>query len=170
MTARPHDPVASSPQVRNRMRSTGRRDTEPEMAIRRELHRRGLRYRVDRRVVAELRRRADLLFASARVAVFIDGCFWHRCPAHRTQPVANASWWAAKLHANERRDRDTDRRLKRAGWAVLRIWEHEQPAAAARRIALIVRSGMRRGADVVQRTTAPVRRSDAAAAGRPRRA
>ena len=104
------------------------------MAIRRLLHARGMRYRVDA-VLPGMRRRADLLFTSARVAVFIDGCFWHGCPEHGTTPKNNAAWWSAKIVANAERDRDTDRRLTAAGWAVLRIWEHETPEAAADRIA-----------------------------------
>jgi DNA mismatch endonuclease, patch repair protein len=108
----------------------GRRDTEPELALRRELWRRGLRYRVDVPAVKG-RRRADLVFIGPRVAVFVDGCFWHRCPVHATAPKANADWWSAKLGANERRDRDTDRVLGEAGWRVIRVWEHEDPMRAA---------------------------------------
>lgn len=78
-----------------------------------------------------VRRRADVVFTSAKVAVFIDGCFWHRCPIHATNPKANAEFWAEKLTANEARDRDTDQRLVAAGWRVVRVWEHEHPAAAA---------------------------------------
>src|SRR5690349_17954597 len=108
-------------------RTTG---TAAEMALRRELHRRGLRYRVDRAPVPGLRRRADLVFTAARVAVFVDGCFWHSCPEHGTYPKANAAWWTAKLNRNVERDRDTDRRLRAAGWLVLRIWEHDEIRAA----------------------------------------
>jgi DNA mismatch endonuclease, patch repair protein len=111
-----------------------RRDTGPEMAIRRLLHASGLRYRVDA-ALPRMRRRADLVFSSARVAVFIDGCFWHGCPEHGTQPKNNAPWWAEKIRANKERDRDTDRRLAADGWIVLRVWEHEAPELAAARIA-----------------------------------
>jgi DNA mismatch endonuclease (patch repair protein) len=111
-----------------------RRDTGPEMAIRRLLHARGLRYRVDA-VLLGMRRRADLVFVSARVAVFVDGCFWHGCPAHRTWPKSNAAWWAEKIEANVKRDRDTDQRLAADGWTVVRVWEHEAPEAAATRVA-----------------------------------
>jgi DNA mismatch endonuclease (patch repair protein) len=104
------------------------------MAIRRLVHARGMRYRVDA-ALPGMRRRADLLFTSSRVAVFVDGCFWHGCPEHGTRPKNNAAWWSAKIAANAERDRDTDRRLAAAGWAVLRIWEHEAPEAAAVRIA-----------------------------------
>jgi len=101
------------------------------MALRRELHRIGLRYRVNRPVLPGVRRRADVVFTPARVAVFVDGCFWHGCPSHGTRPKANADWWAAKLAGNVARDRDTDARLDAAGWRVVRVWEHEDMRAAA---------------------------------------
>lgn len=124
------------------MERQARRDTKAEMAVRRAVWRLGLRYRVD---VAPIRgrRRADLVFTRAKVAVYVDGCFWHSCPSHATVPKANREWWANKLAANVARDRDTDVRLAEAGWIVVRIWEHEDPAAAAARIAESVTS--RRG-------------------------
>lgn len=121
------------------MQRQARRDTAAELAIRREVWRRGLRYRVDVGPVPGLRRRADLVFTKARVAVYVDGCFWHRCPVHATSPKANSEWWREKLDANVRRDRDTDRRLADAGWTVIRIWEHEDAAVAADRIESAVR-------------------------------
>ncbi|SDD13923.1 DNA mismatch endonuclease Vsr [Rhodococcus tukisamuensis] len=124
-------PVPASASVRARMREQRRRDTAPELALRRELHRRGRRYRVDRAPLPGLRRRADLVFPTARVAVFVDGCFWHCCPVHGTRPKNNASWWAAKLDTNVARDRDTDTRLADAGWRVVRVWEHEDSVTAA---------------------------------------
>ena len=84
------------------------------------------------------------MFPAAKVAAFVDGCFWHSCPRHRTAPKANAAWWAAKLAANRHRDADTNRQLRRAGWEVVRAWEHEAPAAAAARIASSVRARLRR--------------------------
>lgn len=116
------------------MARTGPRDTAPEMALRRELHRRGLRFRVDRPVLADKRRRVDIVFGPTKVAVFVDGCFWHGCPVHATQPRANSSYWQDKIATNQRRDRDTDRQLEAAGWMVIRIWEHEDPIDAASRI------------------------------------
>ncbi len=104
------------------------------MAVRRAVWRRGLRYRVDLTPPPISRRRADLVFARERVAVYVDGCFWHGCPLHATTPKANAKWWREKLAANVERDRDTDKRLVDAGWAVVRIWEHEEPEAAADRV------------------------------------
>jgi DNA mismatch endonuclease (patch repair protein) len=91
----------------------------------------GLRFRVDRPPLEGGRRRADIVFTRARVAVFVDGCFWHSCPQHATQPKVNGKWWAEKLEQNRRRDADTTRVLTEAGWTVLRFWEHEDPEIAA---------------------------------------
>jgi DNA mismatch endonuclease (patch repair protein) len=132
-------PIASSDAALRRMRHQRRRDTAPEMALRRLLHAWGLRYRVDAPLPG-MRRRADLLFSSSRIVVFVDGCFWHSCPEHGSQPLSNGAWWARKLEANVSRDRDTDRRLRSLGWTVIRIWEHEHPEAAAGRVAEAVRS------------------------------
>ena len=131
-------PTASSPLVRQRMQRQSRRDTKPELAIRKDLWRRGLRYRVDISPVPGFRRRADIVFTRAKVAVYVDGCFWHSCPDHATVPRANRDWWVAKLARNVERDRDTDRRLHDAGWTIVRVWEHENPHAAAERIAKLV--------------------------------
>ena len=116
------------------MSKLGRRDTLPELAIRSELHRRGLRFRVDRAPLPGLRSRADIVFGPARVAVYVDGCFWHSCPEHGTRPKANAEWWEQKLRRNQERDAETDRRLREHGWEVVRIWEHEDPVEAAERV------------------------------------
>lgn len=117
-----------------RLAKQRRRDTKPEVALRRELHRRGLRYFVDRAPVKGLRRRADLVFPRRRVAVYVDGCFWHSCPVHATKPRNNAQWWADKLAGNVARDRDTDERLAAEGWTVVRVWEHEAVVEAADRV------------------------------------
>ncbi|MBY4211674.1 very short patch repair endonuclease [Rhodococcus fascians] len=117
-----------------RLSKQRRRDTKPEVALRRELHRRGLRYYVDRAPLKGMRRRADLVFPRRKVAVYVDGCFWHSCPVHATKPRNNAQWWADKLAANVDRDRDTDTRLIEEGWRVVRIWEHEDPVVAAQRV------------------------------------
>jgi len=116
-----------------------RRDTAPEVAIRREAHRRGLRYRVDTPVVGLPRRRPDMVFTRQRVAVFVDGCFWHSCPVHATVPKSNRDWWVAKLERNVVRDRETDDLLRVLGWTVLRFWEHEDPIAAVDVIERVVR-------------------------------
>ena len=106
-------------------------DTKPELALRRALWRRGLRYRVHARPLPGLNRRADLVFPGPRVSVFIDGCFWHGCldPGQREHRV-NGWYWPEKIERNRLRDADTDRRLRDAGWAVVRIWEHEPLAEA----------------------------------------
>ena len=122
------------------MQRQARRDTKPEMALRHELHRLGLRYRVDRAVVPGVRRRADVIFTRARLAIFVDGCFWHGCPKHGTRPKANAEWWDSKLQANVARDRDTDARLIAAGWKVVRLWEHEDMRASALKIRSLIRT------------------------------
>ncbi|KXX66401.1 very short patch repair endonuclease [Marichromatium gracile] len=118
------------------MRAQKRKDTAPELAIRRELHRLGCGYRVDYPIPVS-RRRADIAFPRCRIAVFVDGCFWHACPLHGTVPKHNRTWWEDKLRTNVARDRDTDQRLHEAGWTVIRVWEHEDPVAAARAIAEI---------------------------------
>lgn len=119
------------------MERQARRDTAAELAVRRAVWRLGLRYRVDVAPVKG-RRRADLVFTRARVAVYVDGCFWHRCPIHATTPKANREWWEEKLSANVVRDRDTGARLAAAGWEVVRVWEHEDPVTAASRVAAVV--------------------------------
>lgn len=122
------------------MSNTGQRDTSAEIPIRRRLHAMGLRYRVDYPVLHSPRRRADIAFTRAKVAVFIDGCFWHGCPEHGTWPKRNAEFWREKIETNKQRDRDTNERLAALGWDVLRIWEHESPDDAAERIYRVVTS------------------------------
>jgi len=124
-------PPPSSEDVRRRMQATGRRDTAPELALRAFLSALGADFEVDQAPLDGLSRRADILFRSARVAVYVDGCFWHGCPQHATWPKANAVFWRAKIEANRARDADTDRRLQEAGWRVLRFWEHVPAGEAA---------------------------------------
>ncbi|HEV2757376.1 MAG TPA: DNA mismatch endonuclease Vsr [Actinomycetota bacterium] len=116
------------------------RDTKPEIMLRRELHRRGLRYRVDRAVLPRSRRRHDIVFVRARVVVEVRGCYWHACPLHRTAPRENAAWWAEKLASNVARDEDSARRLAEAGWLLMVVWEHDDAADAAEEIESVVRS------------------------------
>jgi len=123
------------------MARVARRDTRPELELRRELHVRGLRYRVDVTPDSRLRGRADILFRSARVAVYVDGCFWHSCPEHGVLPKGNREWWRAKLEATVLRDRAAESTLRRLGWTVVRVWEHEDPVTAADRVEAAVRSG-----------------------------
>lgn len=124
----------------DRMRRVRRRDTKPEILLRRELHARGLRFRVDRGVLGDRRRRADIVFGPSRVVVFVDGCFWHGCPEHGTWPKANATFWREKIETNRQRDRDADERFAEEGWHVIRVWEHEAPVDAADVIECAVRA------------------------------
>lgn len=125
------------------MQSNKGRDTKPELLVRRLVHAAGLRYRVSAKPEKDLRRTADLLFRPAKVAVFIDGCFWHGCPEHYTRPKANDGYWSDKVARNRERDAETTAVLTRRGWTVLRFWEHEDPAGVADRIVADVR--VRRG-------------------------
>lgn len=125
------------------MRRNPRRDTAPEVALRSALHRRGRRFRKDLplrvpgRVV-----RPDITFPRARLAVFVDGCFWHSCPVHGSQPRANTDYWRPKLARNVARDRAVDAALTAAGWRVLRAWEHEPPAVIADRVEAALRADL----------------------------
>lgn len=121
----------TDPSTSLRMSRQARRDTAPELRLRRLLFARGLRYRVDAPLPGMPRRRADVLFTRRRVAVFVDGCFWHSCPVHGTVPRSNRDWWVAKLDKNMARDRETDTHLSAIGWTVLRFWEHEDMELAA---------------------------------------
>lgn len=125
---------ASSEGVRACMRSNRGRDTKPEVALRSAVYRLGLRYRVSAAPIKGLRRTADLVFPAERVAVFLDGCFWHGCPEHHTVAATNVDYWARKVIVNRSRDRNTDERLTEAGWLSLRIWEHEVAKEAAARV------------------------------------
>jgi len=125
-----HRPVSSSETASIRMRAVRGRDTRPEMLLRSLLHRSGWRYQIDARPIRELNRRADIVFRSRKLAVFVDGCFWHGCPLHATQSKANRKFWRDKIRNNVRRDRDTDAKLVNAGWRVVRIWEHVDPQYA----------------------------------------
>ncbi|MDR1428540.1 MAG: very short patch repair endonuclease [Bifidobacteriaceae bacterium] len=102
------------------------RDTRPELALRRALHRLGFRYRVAYAPLAGSRRTVDIAFTRAKVAVFLDGCFWHGCPEHYRPAIGRRKdFWADKIASNAERDRQTTRRLESQGWSVLRFWEHE---------------------------------------------
>lgn len=131
---------ASSEASRRIMQANRRRDTRPELAVRRLLHARGLRYRVDLAVERGIRSRPDIVFTRWRIAIYIDGCFWHGCPEHGTQPRANADYWTPKLERNIERDVAVAAALREAGWTVLRFWEHEDPVAVADAIERAVRS------------------------------
>lgn len=133
--ALPVNSSASSLNVRASMRGNRSKNTKPEMTLRRLLYQRALRYRVDTRPLPELKRRADIVFPGDRLAVFVDGCFWHGCPEHHRPSTKNALFWREKIDANRARDLDTNKRLMDAGWTVVRIWEHENAVESAERIA-----------------------------------
>lgn len=134
-------PVAVSPSASAVMRGNTWRDTSPEVAVRSLLHRRGLRFRKRHTIRLAGRRwtQPDAVFLGPRVALFIDGCYWHRCPDHGTSPRANSKYWGPKLDRNVARDRDTDTQLAALGWIVVRAWEHEAPSDVAGRVEAVVR-------------------------------
>lgn len=139
----PEGSWASSAAVRTNMQAIRSRDTGPEKTLRSLLHAAGLRYRVGRRPIPELRRTADVVFGPTKVAVFIDGCYWHGCPQHYRPPKTNSGYWSPKIEGNRRRDRETDSALEAAGWLVLRFWEHEDPTECAASVAAAVTSRRR---------------------------
>lgn len=136
----PPHPGPSSEAVSARMSVAARRDTAPEVALRRALHAAGHRFRVVYPVPGNRRRTIDIAFTRARLAVFVDGCFWHGCPEHGTRPKANSEWWTTKLATNKARDEDTGRLLTEAGWHVVRVWEHEDVRTAMGRVTPYLRS------------------------------
>ncbi|WP_432170865.1 very short patch repair endonuclease [Streptomyces sp. 1222.5] len=132
---------ASSPAVRTSMRGNRGRDTKPEIRLRSLLHNAGLRYRVSVRPIPQLRRSADVVFPRLRIAVFVDGCYWHGCPKHYRPAVKrNEEFWTTKIEGNRRRDADTNRLLSEAGWTIIRAWEHEDPEVVAARVIALVRA------------------------------
>lgn len=122
------------------MKGNKRRDTIPELAIRSEIHRQGLRYAIDARPDLKINRRADIVFRSYKVAVFIHGCFWHGCLKHYVKPKSNTSFWEEKIKRNRARDAETARILRRQDWTVLVIWEHQDPIRASNRIIRTVKN------------------------------
>ena len=125
-------PEPTSPSATKTMRANRRSDTKPEVALRSLLHRSGLRFRKDYAIRRSdgIAVHCDIAFVRRRVAVFVDGCFWHCCPEHGTVPKSNQAYWIPKLRRNVDRDRVTDRGLREAGWRVLRFWEHVSPEEA----------------------------------------
>lgn len=135
----PVPPKATSPAARKVMQGNRSQDTRPEVALRSALHRRGLRFRKHRRALAALACRPDVVFPRERVAVFLDGCFWHGCASHGVLPRANRAYWEAKVRVNRERDRRNDSALAAHGWLVVRVWEHEDPEAGANAVEEVVR-------------------------------
>lgn len=130
--------VPSSSAVSRRMAKVRQKGTGAEMALQQEMHRIGLRYRIDYEVLKKPRRVADVAFPGRKIAVFVDGCFWHGCPKHATWPKRNAEFWRQKIEANRQRDADTNDRLRSLGWTVLRFWSHESPVEASKTVASAV--------------------------------
>ncbi|WP_083323693.1 very short patch repair endonuclease [Kytococcus sp. HMSC28H12] len=130
------EPQRSRPDaaVSKRFASRARSHTGPEISLRKELHKRGLRFRVQYRISGIPRRRIDIAFPRWKLAVSVDGCFWHACPDHCKTPATNHDWWRWKFETNISRDKDTDARLGELGWTSIRIWEHEEPVTAADRV------------------------------------
>lgn len=138
-------PQRPTPGRARNMAAIKRTDTRPERVLRSILHRAGLRFRKDLRIQCSDRWvRPDIIFTRRRIAVFVDGCFWHSCPEHGRQPQVNTGYWSPKLSKNVARDRAADDALKQAGWTVVRVWEHEDPAQAAKRIVELVSSASAR--------------------------
>ncbi|QYL17776.1 very short patch repair endonuclease [Mycolicibacterium pallens] len=123
------------------MRAQKTTGTKIELRVRRALHARGYRYRVNRRLLPDHAFRGDIVWSGRRVVVFLDGCFWHGCPVHGTEPKSNRAWWKAKLEGNQERDRRVDDLLRQRGWTVLRFWEHDDPAAIVEAIVQCLQTG-----------------------------
>lgn len=154
----------SSPEVSRRMARVRQKETGAEISLRKELYRHGLRYRVDYEVLKKPRRVADVAFPGLKIAIFVDGCFWHGCPEHATWPKQNAEFWRQKLNANRLRDADTNTRLLDIGWTVLRFWEHESPTEAAKVVAhttAMARSERRVGLNALSHPECRARHSSA---------
>jgi len=142
MKHRTPDRLTPSERSINMSRIRGK-NTGPEMIVRSALHAEGFRYRLHARTVAG---RPDVVFPKERVAVFVDGCFWHGCPSHAVSPWNNRVFWSAKLGRNVERDRETTRELRRDGWCVLRVWEHEVEKSVDSVLRRIVKAVLRRRA------------------------
>lgn len=127
-------PAASSPAARKRMQGTAQRGNRSERRLRSALHIKGIRFRNHYRIAVLPRRSIDIALVGVKIAIFIDGCFWHGCPRHGTMPKSNRAWWKTKINTNQLRDRDTNIELRKAGWKVMRIWEHQPVEVVVLRI------------------------------------
>ena len=136
-------PLPSSPEASRRMAATRGTNNRADRLLRAALHRQGLRFRIQQQLIPGSKRTVDIVFPRARLAVFVDGCFWHDCPAHGSRPKSNAEWWERKIRQNVERDQDTNERLRALGWRVLRVWEHEDPVKAADRVMDAYRESVR---------------------------
>lgn len=143
MRSDPRSPPATTRAVRAVMQGNRGRDTQPEMRLRSELHKRGLRFRKHSRPLDGLRCVADVVFPTERCVVFVDGCYWHGCPEHGRKPKSNQGYWASKFMRNKARDERNNAALAEAGWTVIRVWEHQSAAKAADHVEAVVR-GLRK--------------------------
>lgn len=134
----------SSHEPSHRMARVRQKDTQAEIDLRKALHAKGLRYRLHVPLLTKPRRVADIVFSRNRIAVFVDGCFWHGCPEHASWPKSNTDFWREKIETNRARDADSNQRLKALGWNVIRVWAHESAEVAATRIAQIIRARKRK--------------------------
>lgn len=141
------NPRPSSPETGKRLARVKQTNKSPEIALRQKLHARGLRYRVQASLLKRPIRTADIVFHAKKIAIFVDGCFWHGCPEHATWPKSNSAFWKDKILTNRARDQDTNRKFEEAGWTVLRVWEHEDPAKAADRIETLLNRDAKEAAD-----------------------
>ena len=137
--------------VSAQMKKMPTRDLKPEVLIRQQLHRLGLRYRIHRK---DLLGKPDITFRPSKVAVFVDGCFWHNCPEHGTILKNNRAWWLEKFQRNQERDKRKDEQLKEMGWLPIHVWEHEDPDTAARNIKELVKKRLRKGPKTLNRNRA----------------
>jgi DNA mismatch endonuclease (patch repair protein) len=140
----PTPPSASTPAVRAVMQGNRSVDTRHEVALRSELHRRGLRFRKHVALVPGVRFRPDVVFPRQRIVVECLGCFWHRCPVDSVTPRTNSRYWRAKLEGNVLRDERNAKAVADAGWQLIVVWEHEDLVAAADRIEALVRGAAAR--------------------------
>ncbi len=148
--------LETSPSIRERMRKQRNKNTSPERQLRSELHRLGLRFRVNRRVAGLKSTTPDVVFPVERVAIFVDGCFWHACPVHQSWPKTNAEFWRTKIEGNSLRDKRNEEFLAASGWLPVRVWEHEEPQIAAARVGELVLARRDRRKQQGQRLHAPI--------------
>ena len=148
MNSKPLVMKSSSKEVSERMKRMPTKDSKPELRLRKAIYGLGFRYRLHRK---DLPGKPDIAFGPAKVAVFVDGCFWHNCPEHGTIPKNNREWWLEKFQRNRERDTLKDEQLKEMGWLPVHVWEHEDPDTAARNIKKLIKERLRKGLKTLNR-------------------
>jgi DNA mismatch endonuclease (patch repair protein) len=146
-----HPLVPPTEQVRRQMQAQKVTGTGIELQVRRGLHARGHRFRVNRRLLPDHQFRGDIVWSGKRIAVFLDGCFWHGCPIHGTKPKSNGDWWEAKINGNRERDQRADELLRQRGWTVLRFWEHDEPRTIVNSIVAHLDAAVHTRASIIRR-------------------